>query len=101
MKINFFFARRARAQKSLAGLRIRSSISQNNSLSKLCSSQPVVICRSRGSKCLQFSKIHILVYKFRMVACPILPLFTGILPNNDLKSLYQTPKLFCFAKYFL
>lgn len=54
-----------------------------------------------GSQVACIAKIHILVYKFGMVICPISPSFIGILPNNALKSLYQTPKLFCFAKYFL
>ena len=60
-----------------------------------------MVRHSWNSKSLKISKIHILVYKFRMVICPIFPLFTGILPNNSLKSLYQTPKLFYSVKYSL
>ena len=60
-----------------------------------------MVRHSWNSNSLKISKIHILVYKFGMVIRPILPLFTVILPNNSLKSLYQTPKLFCFVKYFL
>jgi hypothetical protein len=101
MKINFFFARRAEQEIRPVNPNIHPGISQNNSLSEPCSSQPIVVCRSWGSKCPQFSIIHILVYKLGINICPISPLFIGILPNNTFKSLYQTPKLFCFAKYFL
>ena len=97
----FLFSPGAQSAKRSAVLRIRLGISENNSRSKPCGSPPIIICRSRRSKCLLFSKIHILVYKFRAIVCPILPLFIGILPNNALKSLYQTPKLFYFAKSFL
>ena len=101
MKINFFFARCARAQKSPVRLRIRAGISQNNTLPGNAAVSLPFFAVAEAAKSLKMSKIHILVYKFGTVVSPIPPLFIGILPNNTLKSLYQTPKLFCFAKYFL
>lgn len=101
MKRNFFFAWRARVQKSPVRLRIRPGISQSNTLLSNAAVSSSLSAASLGSKGLQFFQIYILVYKLRTVVPPILSLFIGILPNNALKSLYQTPKLFCFAKYFL
>ena len=56
MKINFFFARRARAQKSLAGLRIRAGISQNNTLPGNAAVSPSLSAAVRAVKGSNFSK---------------------------------------------
>lgn len=84
MKINFFFARRARAQKSPVRLRIRPGISQNNTLPGNTAVSLPFFAVAEAAKSLKISKIHILVYKFSQVICVFFPFFFSILSNKPL-----------------